>query len=161
MLLRLEGRLDGKVFNNLKHCFSDHHILCIFLWIFHSLKMSIRSSESGVDRIRERFELTVSHPEGETSNPTPKRTCSKSNKKSKSFCSNFYSKFEHFLIHSRFAGIPFAFLYGGYLYYLITYLILSDAGSLPLNKSLNTSESVSRWIFFNQWPSKSIMKFYD
>ena len=123
--------------------------------------MSIRSGEAGVDQIRERFQLTVSHPEGERSNPTPKRACSKSNKKSKSFCSNFYSKFEHFLIHSRFAGIPFAFLYGGYMYYLITYLVLSDAGTLPLNKSLNVSESVSRWIFFYQTSSKSFMKSYD
>ena len=160
MLLRLEGQ-TVRFSTTQKHWFSDHHIFCIFLWISHSLKMSIRNCEAGVDRIRDRFELTVPHPEGVTSSPTPKRTCSKSNKKSKSFCSNFCSKFEHFLIHSRFAGIPFAFLYGGYLYYLITYLILSDAGSLPLNKSLNTSESVSRWIFFNQWPSKSIMKCYD
>ena len=126
---------------------AEYHKFCIFLWISHSLKMSIRSPEAGVDRIRDRFELTVSHPEGGTSSPMPKRACSKSNKKPKSFCSNFYSKFEHFLIHSRFAGIPFAFLYGGYLYYLLTYLVLSDAGTLPLNKSLNVSESVSRWIF--------------
>ena len=99
---------------------------------------------SGVGHLRERFEITVSQSDGEKSNPKEKRTHPKSKKKSKSHCSYFCSKFQNFLINSRFSGIPFAFIYGGYLFYLITYLILSDAETLPLNKSVNISESNSR-----------------